>query len=154
MERKPLYIRLRFRIKNTHLVQFLASFANWLLQAFNSIKRNDMLKTVCSSMPVIDAFTNFCYSQHSQLLYDKFVVSSESGIQQGKPLGPLLFSLTLWPIIEKIQDYSPELQQISWFLDNGVLVGSEHNLIRTWDLLCLLGPDLGLQVRVYNCSPW
>ena len=71
-----------------------------------------MLKAVASSMPDIAAFTNFCYSQHRQLIYDKFVVSSESGIQQGDTLGPLLFSLKLWPII-KIQETAPELQQHS-----------------------------------------
>ena len=59
--------------------------------AFNSIKRSEMLKALASSMLGIAAFTNFGYSQYSQLFHDKFVVSSESGIQQGDPL---LFSLT------------------------------------------------------------
>ena len=63
--------------------------------ALISIKRSEMLKTVASSMPGIAVFANSCYSQQSQLFYDKFVVSSESGVQQGDPLGPLLFSLTL-----------------------------------------------------------
>ena len=122
--------------------------------AFNSIKCSEMLKAVASSMPGISVFTNSFHSQHSQLFYDKFVVSGESGIQQGDPLGPLLFSLTLWPIIEKIQKTSPELQQHSWYLDDGVLVGSEDDLIRSWDLLCQLGPDRGLHVRVDKCQLW
>ena len=122
--------------------------------AFNSIKRSEMLKAVANSVPGIAAFTNSCYSQHSQLFYDKFVVSSESGIQQGDPIGPLLFSLTLWPIIEKIQETAPELQQHSWYLDDGVLVGSEDDLIRSWDLLCQLGPDRGLHIRVDKCELW
>ena len=91
--------------------------------AFNSIKRSEMLKALASSMQGIAAFTNSCYSQHSQF-YEKFVVSSQSGIQQGDPLGPLLFSLTLGPIIEKIQETAPELQQDSWYLVDGVLVVS------------------------------
>ena len=66
--------------------------------AFNSIKRSEMLNAVANSMPGIAAFTNSCYSQNSQLFYDKFFVSSESGIQQDDPIGPLLFSLTLWPL--------------------------------------------------------
>ena len=72
-----------------------------------------MLNDVANSMPGVAIFTNFCYSQRSLLFYDKFVVSSESDIQQGDSLGPLLFSLTLWPIIEKIQELSPQLRQHS-----------------------------------------
>ena len=49
----------------------------------------------------IAAFTNFCYSQHVSLLYNNASVQSESGAQQGDLLGPLLFSLTLWPVVEK-----------------------------------------------------
>ena len=105
-------------------------------------------------MPGIAVFTNFCYSQHSQSFYDKFVDSSESGIQQGDPLGPLLFSLTLWSFKEKIQESLPELQQHSWYLDDGVLVGLEDDLIRSWDLLCQLGLDRGLQIRVDKCELW
>ena len=122
--------------------------------AFSSIKVNEMLKAVASSIPGFAAFTNFCYSQQGHFFYDKFVVSCESGIQQGDPLSPLLFSLTLWPIIEKIQECLPELQQHSWFLVDGVSVGSKDNLIRSWDLLCQLGPDRGLHVRFNKCDMW
>ena len=66
-------------------------------------------------------------------------------------MGPLL-CLTLWPIIEKIQESSPELQQHSWFLDDGVLVGSEDDLISCWDLLCHIGSDRGLRLRVDRCE--
>ena len=69
-------------------------------------------------------------------------------------MGPLLFSLTLWPIIEKIQESLSELQQHSWYLDDGVLVGSEDDLIRSWDLLCQLAPDRGLHVSVDKCELW
>ena len=48
----------------------------------------------------------------------------------------------------------PEPQQHSWYLDDGVLVGSEDDLIRSWDLLCQLGSDRGLDVSVDKCELW
>ena len=48
--------------------------------AFNSIKRSEMLKTVAILMPGIAAFTNFYYLLHSHFFYYRSVVSSGSGI--------------------------------------------------------------------------
>ena len=59
----------------------------------------------------------------------------------------------LWCIIEKIQASSPELQH-SWYLDDGVLVGSEDDLIRSWNLLCEPGPGRCLLVGVDKCELW
>ena len=33
-------------------------------------------------------------------------------------------------------------------------MGSEDDLIRSWNLLCQLGPDRGLHVRVDKCELW
>ena len=33
-------------------------------------------------------------------------------------------------------------------------MGSEDDLIRSWDLLCQLGPDRGLHIRVDKCELW
>ena len=113
-----------------------------------------MLKAVACSMPGVAVFTNFYYLHPCQAFLDKYFVSSESGMQQGDSLGLLHFSLTLWHIIEKIQESSPSLQQHSWCLYDGVLVGSEDNVFRSWYLLCKLGSDLGLPVRVDKCEFW
>ena len=54
-----------------------------LVSAMHSIlKCSRTLKAVANSMPGIAAFTDFCYSQHSRLFYDKFVISSESGTKK------------------------------------------------------------------------
>ena len=63
-------------------------------------------------------------SQHTTLFYNNSIVQSESGVQQGDPLGPLLF-LTLWPIIQKIKTSVPGLLQYTWYLDDGFNAGSE-----------------------------
>ena len=54
-------------------------------------------------MKSLASFAIYCYSQHSHLYYSNKSVTSQSGAQKGDLLGPLLFSLTLWPMIEEIE---------------------------------------------------
>ena len=71
--------------------------------ASNLIKRSQILNAAVTLMPSLASFAIYCYSQHSHLYYSNKSVTSQSGVQQGDPLGPLLFSLTLRPIIEEIE---------------------------------------------------
>ena len=68
--------------------------------ALNSVKRSRVLEAVAKFLPIIAPFANFCYSQQSHLHFNNRYLSSQSVGQQGDPLGPLLFSLALWPIIK------------------------------------------------------
>ena len=77
--------------------------------AFISVKRSHLLKATYKFIPGIAAFTSFCYYQHTLLFYNNAIIQSESGVHQGDPLGSLLFSLTLWPIIQKIKTSVPGL---------------------------------------------
>ena len=122
--------------------------------AFNSVKRSHLLQAACDFIPGIAAFTYFCYSQHVPLLYNNASLQSESGVQQGDPLGPLLFSLTLWPVIEKIRDAVPNLTQHTWYLDDGFVAGSEDQIRTTLDILANEGPKRGLYLRKDQCELW
>ena len=63
--------------------------------AFNCIRRDCMLQAVCDLAPTIYPFVHSLYSAPSLLRWgDKSIFSAE-GVQQGDPLGPLLFCLTL-----------------------------------------------------------
>ena len=64
------------------------------------------------------------YSSPSVLLYNHTdIISSSCGVQQGDPLGPLLFSIVLAPIIEEIRALNPRLNL--WYLDDGVIVAPQ-----------------------------
>ena len=88
------------------------------------------------------------------LLYNNASLQSESGVQKGDPLGPLLISLTLWPVIEKIRDAVPHLTQRTWYLDDGFVAGLEDQIRTTLDILANEGPKRGLDLRKDKCELW
>ena len=108
--------------------------------AFISVKRSHLLQAAYDFIPGIADFTSFYYSQHVPLLYNSASLQSESGVQQGVPHGSLLFSLTLWPVIEKIRDAVPNLTQHTWYLDDGFVAGSEDQIRTTLHILANEGP--------------
>ena len=115
------------------LVLLKIDFAN----AFNTISRNYMLQAVRQHCPEIYTWVQFCYSDHSQLYVDGYdIITSASGVQQGDPLGPLLFALTLHEIVFPLSRDFPELKLFSWYLDDGVIIGEIAMVQRVLAELC------------------
>ena len=58
-------------------------------------------------------------------------LSSKSGVQQGDPLGPLLFALVLHKVISAIDadDECLNLLYQAWHMDDGVLAGKRSAVI-------------------------
>ena len=71
-------------------------------------------------------------------------ILSCSGVQQGDPLGPLGFALTLHPILERIKQEVPDLLLNSWYLDDGTLCGSIADLCAALAIIEEDGPARGL----------
>ena len=71
-------------------------FAN----AFNSLRRDHMLAAVAAELPELFDFCRASYGGVSTLKFGADRVSSQEGAQQSDPLGPLLFCLTLHPLLE------------------------------------------------------
>ncbi|GKC09308.1 hypothetical protein Tco_1000918, partial [Tanacetum coccineum] len=66
---------------------------------------------------------------------------------QGDPLGPLIFSLVLHPLICKIRD-SFSLSLHAWYLDDGTIVGDTMVVDKVLELIIEDGPGCGLHLNV------
>ena len=66
--------------------------------AFNSLHRRAILEAIASRAPDLYRYCHASYAAPSSLIFGEFEISSEEGIQQGDPLGPLLFCLCVQPL--------------------------------------------------------
>jgi hypothetical protein len=71
--------------------------------AFNTLRRDRILDAVAQHCTALLPMAAWAYGRHSHLLVHQSlgtVVSSQSEVRQGNPLGPLLFALTLQEPLE------------------------------------------------------
>lgn len=67
--------------------------------AFNCVHRDTMLLSVTKFVPEIYRFCHLSYNNTSFLKFYSHTILSQEGAQQGDPLGPLLFCLSIHPLL-------------------------------------------------------
>ena len=135
-----------------HLMTSLHDKDCWTLlldfsNAFNSISRQAMFVEFRRHLPGLSAWMESCYSGQPLLLLGKDIIHSCCGVQQGDPLGPLGFALTLHPIIQRIKAEISTLALNAWYLDDGTLVGSSEDLSAALHIVESEGPSVGLHLN-------
>ena len=130
-------------IDQTDKLCLLLDFSN----AFNSISRENMFEEIRDRIPSMAAWLECCYGSQPLLHLGDRTIRSCSGVQQGDPLGPLGFALTLHPFIEKIREVVPDLKINAWYLDDGTLCGSASNLRAALAIIEDEGPARGLHLN-------
>eukprot|EP00731_Ephydatia_muelleri_P025227 Em0017g310a len=122
--------------------------------AFNCVSRQALLEECAVHFPELLPWVGWCYGSQPTLWHPLGQLSSEVGVQQGDPLGPLLFSLVLHKVVSYIAQDRECLPLLfnGWYLDDGVLLGHSQAVNRALTLIQKMGPSLGLFVNVSKCE--
>ena len=87
----------------------------------NECNRSAFLDGVCKEFPEISPWVYWCYSQPAELRFGHRHILASTGVQQGDPLGPLLFSLVLVQFLCSIS-FSETCLLNLWYLDDGTFM--------------------------------
>ena len=114
---------------------------------FNSLMRNQMLGMVARVAPNIYSFCYSAYSVNSILNFGDHEVLSSEGPPQGDPLGPLMFSITIQPILDK---QNSEL--VIGYLDDITLGGGVHQVAADIEIVVKDAEAMGLILNANKCE--
>jgi hypothetical protein len=124
-----------------------------LSNAFNVVSRDAILAAVRQHFPGLATWVE-TYAQDAHLrTYDRRYLR-RTGVQQGDPLGPLLFALVLQPVLKTIQLRCLALRLNVSYLDNITLIGPMPVLGQALEILCCEGPRVGLHVNLPKSELW
>ena len=91
--------------------------------AFNCIRCDKMLHAVLEKAPQIFPLTFAAYQLPSFLFFGNHIIHSAEGVQQGDPLGPLLFCLTIHDLVGELKS-----EFKVFYLDDGTLGSTLDNV--------------------------
>src|SRR5688572_13974202 len=115
--------------------------------AFNTLRRDSLLEAVARDIPDLYRFAHAAYSNRPMLRHGSNIIRSEEGTQQGDPLGPLEFCITLQPILLQLKS---ELRVA--FLDDLTLRGKVDVVAHDIQLIAQESANLGLQLNRAKCE--
>ena len=103
---------------------------------------------------MVSAFAECCYGDHSLLVFGDSTILSASGAQQGDPVGCILLSLGLQPLIDRIQAEVPNLTMHAWELDDENFIGRLLDEAKAFEIVRDFSPRLGLSVNMKKSVYW
>ena len=122
-ELSPNYILPKLDIKN----------------AFNSIRRDVLLRNCLINCPEIFRLASLSHGSTTPLMANGNLIWSDSGTQQGDPLGPLLFSLAIHGNASSMKSNFNV-----WYLDDATIAGDLRSVIYEIKRCSCMLADIGI----------
>ena len=119
--------------------------------AFNECSRTAFLSRVYKDFPEISRWVYWCYNQPAELHFGHRRILASTGVQQGDPLGPLLFSSVLLQFLGS-NLLSENCLLSLWYLDDGTFIGSRSSLLALLSCFTQSGPSFGLHINLSKCE--
>ena len=115
--------------------------------AFNTVHRSAVLQQVKARCPEIFPLMALSYSNPTPLYIGTSTIMSQTGVQQGDPLGPLGFTLAIDPTIRSL-----DCPLNMWYLDDGSVAGPADLVIKSLKKLTSSFRELGLEMNPSKCE--
>ena len=102
---------------------------------------------VAKHAPGLEAYARASYGSPSNLYFGKFRLQSSSGVQQGDPLGQLLFAISIFHLSNAV------LTSFSvWYLDDATLGGNLAQIVKEIRRIKEEAGLIGLELNNTKCE--
>jgi hypothetical protein len=129
---------------------FKGDFTN----AFNMMSRQHILSEVSEKVPGIMRWSLYSLNTNAHLfLPNQISLESNRGVQQGDPLGPLLFAVGLHSIPLKIKTTLSDLFQV-WYLDDSTLIGKCSSVSQAIRIIEDEATKIGMKLNMEKSEVW